>query len=220
MTTYSKTINSNMKDWIKIDPGDYVNTGASSISITTNRDMTSEISVGYPIKLIASTPYTMYGIVNAISSTTITLSCAGAVPTSGTTITALYYGFPNKVKQLSFSFIGPYSVVASTTLCQSFNVRRWFWKSYSKARIVHIFVRSEIIGATAHNITVYNNGNSLLSFGTLAASNSPGSSTTYNIDYNYNQLAYSSEIEVGTTLGATTGTLASNLSVELIVVME
>jgi hypothetical protein len=73
--------------------------------------------------------------------------------------------------------------------------------------------------ATTHIITIYNDTHDILTSSTLTASIT-GSSSSFNVNNTYNRLVFGSEIEVGTTLGATTGTLANNLSVQLVVVME
>ena len=217
MTTYSKSITDIMHGWVKVNTSDFTAAPTASNAFATTRDLTNELKVGDALRITNSSPATTYAVISAITASSVTIY-GSALPYGSGTITKLEHADSNRVKQLTFNFIGPYSAVASTTLMASFNQSRWFWKN-APARIVHAFTISNVVGATAHTITVYNDTYDILSAYSLSASAS-GSSTTYNLSPTYNRLVFGSEIEVGTTLGSTTGTLANNLSVQLVIVME
>jgi hypothetical protein len=110
------SINSSVVGWTRTT-GTFTATPASTSTITMAADTTAAILVGYPVKYVYDTgggPVTYYGIITAITSNLMTI--AGAPLDTGHDVTALYYGDPLKVRQITYDNSASTSVLTTGTI--------------------------------------------------------------------------------------------------------
>jgi len=194
----NKTINGIVPGWMLIPAANYTSTPASTSTITMGVDYTATVSVGSPIKYtIGGTTY--YGQISALTSALMTIK---GISLSGT-ITALYYGDNNRIRQFSIQIPGSYEASSSSTVVEN-NYSQFVWK----------LPTAYIIGYSFYSYTAdtgTNKGKADLVINSNAVNNSTGGltisanttrySTAVDVNPTYYQIQRDQIVDISTTKG-------------------
>jgi len=204
------TPDSGSSSWTEVTA--FTATPASTSTITTTSDLTGTITKRDPLRYVIG-GVTYYGIVTVITSSLITI--AGAPLSS--TITALHYGDPTRVKTDTIVVNGYYADASNSKLIESdlFMNDGLIWTN-SKAYIVQISYLHAVndSGATQPKINITNGGSDII---TSDVSVSTSSTVRTGININtYYLLSFGGYIEIDVTKG--TNGDAHDLTVYLVAV--
>ena len=195
--------------------GTFTPTPSSTSILLTTSDLTSILSVNYPLKYVID-GITYYGIISAITSGAITI--AGA-PLNGT-ITALYYSDPVRVTQFVLMVPSTYETTGSSTLILNNLYSNIIWQR-AKSYLVKYTVWSKTCdtGVTKGKVSVLINGSDInTSVGGLTIlANTTLYSTTVDINTSNYTINPGNPIELSAIQG--TNGDAQNLVVTLIFIL-
>jgi hypothetical protein len=141
--------------WIEKPSSQWTATAASSTSITFSD--TSGLAAGLPLRVVIGAA-TYYVIIDSISGSTVNVRG----PSVSGTISAIHYGKPEQVSELSFYVSGYFAATTSTTLLDSFMNSYYKWRGPAAYAVQACAVAGVADSSTAPTVQVLAGGNRLI----------------------------------------------------------
>lgn len=134
--------------WVTVAPSSYTSTAASATTITMSD--TTGLAAGLPLRVTNSSG-NLYCIIESVAGSTVTVR--GPV-INGAGITALAYGKPEQISEMSLFVASYFSLTTSTTLMSSLMEAYFKWRGPSAYIVQACFVNDQADGTSNPRMNV------------------------------------------------------------------
>jgi len=207
--------------WLEVDTGSYTALPASTSTITMSD--TSDFNVGYGVKYVYG-GVTYYGVVTAVTTNTL-LTIAGAPLDTGTALTALYAGGPERVIVQRF-FVGTDAFATTQDVFEDVTYERFRWEHGTAFLVTFAGTLGVVdtgasqpklnIKVNSHAVSTADSGNGIQMSGTEGTWTA---NSAVAIDTSYYDINRTEPIDIQVTAAGTNGD-ADCLSMSLTFVLE